>query len=47
MCALSRSSETLYGTPEEEEVDEKFSILVFKDFVGELNLGKKQSLYVK
>ena len=32
MCVLSRSSKTLYGAPEREGVDEKFSILVFKDF---------------
>ena len=32
MCVLSRSSKTLYGTPEGERLNEKFLILVFKDF---------------
>ena len=32
MCVLSRNSETLYRASEGEGVNEKFSILVFKDF---------------
>ena len=32
MCVLSRSSKTLYGNPEGEEINGKFSILVFEDF---------------
>ena len=41
MCVLSRSSKTLYGTPEGEEVDGKFSILVFKDFGVGAKFGQK------
>ena len=41
MCVLSRSTKTLYGTPEEEEMYEKFSFLVFRDFEVEANLDKK------
>ena len=32
MCVLSRSSKTLDGTPEGEEMYEKFSFLAFRDF---------------
>ena len=32
MCVLSRSSKTLDGAPEEEEMYEKFSFLAFRDF---------------
>ena len=32
MCILSKSSKTLYETPEEEKMYEKFLILVFRDF---------------
>ena len=45
MCVLSRSSKTLYGAPEGEGVDEKFSILVFKDFGVGAKFGQKESLY--
>ena len=31
MCVWSRSSKTLYGTPEGEEMYGKLSILVFRD----------------
>ena len=41
MCVLSRSSKTLYGAPEGEGVNGKFSILVFKDFGWGLNFGQK------
>ena len=41
MCALSRSSKNLFGTPEEEGVNGKFSILVFQDLDWGLNLSKK------
>ena len=32
MCVLSRSSKTLYGTPEAEGLYGKFLFLVFRDF---------------
>ena len=41
MCVLSRSSKTLFGAPEEEGVNEKFSILVFKDFGVGTKFGQK------
>ena len=45
MCVLSRSSKTLYGAPEGEGVDGKFSILVFKDFgVGAKFMQKMKSV---
>ena len=46
MCVLSRSSKTLYGTPEGEGVNGKFSILIFKDFGMGAKLGQKmKSVY--
>ena len=46
MCVLSRSSKTLYGPPEGEEVNGKFSILVFKDFGKDTKFGQKmKSVY--
>ena len=47
LCVMSRSSKTLYGTPEGKGVYEKFSFLVFRDFGEGPNLGKKLSLYVE
>ena len=44
MCILSRSSKTLYGTPDREEMYGKFSFLVFRDFRMGAKLNKKQSL---
>ena len=41
MCVLSRSSKTLYGTLEEERVDRKFSVLVFRDFSRGAKFGQK------
>ena len=45
MCVLSRSSKTLYGTPVEEGVNEKFSILVFRNFgLGAKSVQKMKSI---
>ena len=41
MCVLSRSSKTLYGASKGEEVNGKFSILVFKDFGVGTKFGQK------
>ena len=41
MCVLSKSSKTLYGAPEGEGVNGKFSILVFKDFGVGTKFGQK------
>ena len=46
MCALSRSLKTLYETSEEEGINRKFSILVFKDFtVGTKFIQKTKSVW--
>ena len=45
MCVLSRSSKTLYGAPVGEGVNEKFSILVFRDFgLGAKSVQKMKSV---
>ena len=41
MCIFSRSSKTLYGTSEEEGLNRKFWILVFKDFGVGAKFGQK------
>ena len=41
MCVFSRSSKSLYGAPKEEEMYEKFSILVFRDFGLEAKFVQK------
>ena len=46
MCVLSRSSKTLYGAPEGEGVNGKFSILVFKDFGVGAEFGQKNEVYM-
>ena len=40
MCVLSRSLKILYGAPE-EEVNRKFSVLVFRDFKVGTKFGQK------
>ena len=45
MFVLSRSSKTLYGAPDGEEVYRKFSVLVFRDFgVGAKFAQKMKSI---
>ena len=45
MFVLSRSSKTLYGAPDGEEVYGKFSVLVFRDFgVGAKFAQKMKSI---
>ena len=46
MCVLSRSSKTLDGAPEGEEMYEKFSFLAFRDFrLGAKFVQKMKSVY--
>ena len=46
MCVLSRSSKTLYGSPEGDEMYGKFSFLVFRDFSMGAKFAVKNKVYM-